>query len=85
MNCDAADIKFHTIPSYGVRTDQYYCEYIDVDGWLEMVNEYLNPYAQPVSEENVNILIMARRQVELNCRKGRGLKESGADGTIPAK
>jgi len=69
MNCDAADIKFHTIPSYGVRTDQYYCEYIDVDGWLEMVNEYLNPYSQPVSEENVNIQIMADGKLSSTAEK----------------
>lgn len=69
MICDAADIKFHTIPSYGVRTDQYYCEYIDVDGWLEMVNKYLNPYAQPVSEENVNILIMADGKLSSTAEK----------------
>lgn len=69
MICDAADINFHTIPSYGVRTDQYYCEYIDVDGWLEMVNEYLNPYAQPVSEENVNIQIMADGKLNSTAEK----------------
>lgn len=72
MICDAADIKFHTIPSYGVRTDQYYCEYIDVDGWLEMVNKYLNPYAQPVSEENVNILIMADGKLSSTAEKTGG-------------
>lgn len=69
MICDAADINFHTIPSYGVRTDQYYCEYIDVDGWLEMVNEYLNPYAQPVSEENLNILTMADGKLSSTAEK----------------
>ncbi len=69
MICDAADINFHTIPSYGVRTDQYYCEYIDVNGWLEMVNEYLNPYAQPVSEENVNILTMADGKLSSTAEK----------------
>ena len=34
-----------------------------------MVNEYLNPYAQPVSEENVNILIMADGKLSSTAEK----------------
>ena len=37
-----------------VKGNSYYALY--VDEWLELVNSCLNPYDQPVTEENVNIL-----------------------------
>ena len=55
--CRSEDINFHTAPGNGgdsVKGNSYYALY--VDEWLELVNSCLNPYDQPVTEENVNIL-----------------------------
>ena len=30
---------------------------INIDEWLQMVNDYLNPYDKDVTEANVNILV----------------------------
>ena len=57
LMCKSEDINFHTAPGNGgdsVKGNSYYALY--VDEWLEMVNECLNPYDQPVTTANVNIL-----------------------------
>lgn len=57
LMCKSEDISFHTAPGNGgdsVKGNSYYALY--VDEWLEMVNECLNPYDQPVTTANVNIL-----------------------------
>ena len=57
LMCKSEDISFHTAPGNGgdsVKGNSYYSLY--VDEWLEMVNECLNPYDQPVTTANVNIL-----------------------------
>lgn len=57
LMCKSEDIGFHTAPGNGgdsVKGNSYYSLY--VDEWLEMVNECLNPYDQPVTTANVNIL-----------------------------
>ncbi len=57
LMCKSEDINFHTAPGNGgdsVKGNSYYALY--VDEWLELVNSCLNPYDQPVTESNVNIL-----------------------------
>lgn len=57
LMCKSEDISFHTAPGNGgdsVKGNSYYSLY--VDEWLELVNECLNPYDQPVTTANVNIL-----------------------------
>ena len=57
LMCKSEYISFHTAPGNGgdsVKGNSYYSLY--VDEWLEMVNECLNPYDQPVTTANVNIL-----------------------------
>lgn len=57
LMCKSEDISFRTAPGNGgdsVKGNSYYALY--VDEWLEMVNECLNPYDQPVTTANVNIL-----------------------------
>lgn len=57
LMCSSEDITFHTMPgNYGdsIRGLSYVSIYISE--WLEMVNEYLNPYDTDVTEANVNIL-----------------------------
>jgi LCP family protein required for cell wall assembly len=58
---DYQNISFHTMPgdySYTIRVDGYKQSFIpiDVDNWLAMVNEYLNPFDDDVSYRNLDIL-----------------------------
>ena len=55
--CSGDDINFHTMPGNyadSVRGFSYVSLYLDE--WLEMVNDFLNPYSEPVTSANVNIL-----------------------------
>lgn len=55
--CSSEDITFQTIPAnYNDAIKGLSYVSIDIDGWLEVINECLNPYDQPVTEANVNIL-----------------------------
>jgi len=56
LKLDAENIRFHTLPTdlVSIRGGSYVS--IRLDEWLEMVNAYLNPFTQEITEENVNIL-----------------------------
>ena len=55
--CKSEDINFHTLPgNYGDIIKGLSYVSINISEWLEMVNTYLNPYDQDVTEANVNIL-----------------------------
>ena len=57
LQCDADGISFSTIPSTNT-CDIGGISYvsIDVNSWLDIVNEQLNPYQDDVTVSNVNIL-----------------------------
>jgi len=50
MDIDSEDITFHMMP--GVVGTYVVLE---LEEWLEIVNEYLNPFPVPVTEENVRV------------------------------
>jgi LCP family protein required for cell wall assembly len=56
LKLDADKIRFHTLPTdlVSIRGASYVS--IRLDEWLEMVNDFLNPYSRAVTESNVNIL-----------------------------
>ena len=55
--CKSEDINFHTLPgNYGDSIKGLSYVSINISEWLEMVNTYLNPYDQDVTEANMNIL-----------------------------
>ncbi len=57
LMCSSDNINFHTMPgNYNDSVDGFSYVTVDVDAWLDMVNEYLNPWPQDVTEANVNIL-----------------------------
>ena len=58
LMCKSEDVVFHgTIPANtnDAIKGLSYCS-INISEWLEVINEYLNPYDKPVTEANVNIL-----------------------------
>jgi LCP family protein required for cell wall assembly len=57
LQCKVEDINFHTAPytnTCSINGISYVS--LDVEPWIQMVNDYLNPYTQKVSLANVNIL-----------------------------
>jgi anionic cell wall polymer biosynthesis LytR-Cps2A-Psr (LCP) family protein len=56
LKLDAENIHFHTLPADGVSIRGGSYMSIRTDEWLQMVNDYLNPFKQEVTEANVDIL-----------------------------
>ena len=52
------NIHFYTLPgNYGDSVKGLSYVSINIEEWLQMVNDCLNPYDQDVTEANVNILV----------------------------
>lgn len=57
LKCTSDSISFHTAPfSNSCLINGVSFVSLDVDAWLELVNASLNPYTQPVTRANVNML-----------------------------
>ena len=57
LKCTSDSISFHTAPfSNSCLINGVSFVSLDVDAWLKLVNESLNPYTQPVTRANVNML-----------------------------
>ena len=57
LKVDKDGIKFMTMPK--IKAGSIYGQsyvFVDIDAWLEMVNENLNPWKQDVTPANVNIV-----------------------------
>ena len=55
--CNSDDVSFQTMPwSGGCYINGMSYVSIDLNAWLSMVNDCLNPYVEPVTSANVNIL-----------------------------
>lgn len=57
LQCDMENINFHTAPVSGSYFGGVSYVSLNVNPWLEMVNEYLNPYDRDIIIENVDILV----------------------------
>lgn len=56
--CSSEDVTFHTLPvGLGCYINGISFVSVNVEEWLAMVNSYLNPYTDPVTRQNVNILV----------------------------
>ncbi len=57
LKINSEDIKFLTLPytSCGMIFN-WSSLFADIDAWLDMVNEYLNPYEQDVTLDNINMI-----------------------------
>ena len=51
------DVKFMTLPNYSTGSVfGYSYVFTDIDAWLKMVNEYINPWTTEVTTQNVDIV-----------------------------
>lgn len=58
---DSENIRFHSLPgNYGdsVHQGSYYVSYVTiyVDEWLDIINDYLNPFNDPIMVNDLNLL-----------------------------
>lgn len=55
--CSGADINFHTMPgNYADNIKGFSYVSLYLDEWITMVNDFLNPYSEPVTASHLNIL-----------------------------
>ncbi len=58
LQCKMEDIHFYTMPfSNGCMINGTSFVSVNQDAWLEMINSALNPYTEPVTSANVNLLM----------------------------
>jgi len=57
LACKSDDVRFHTLPyATGCYINGVSYVSVDLEGWLTLVNESLNPYTDAVTAANVDIL-----------------------------
>lgn len=57
LKLDSENIQFHTLP--GNTNDYAYgmqCVTIDIEQWLDMINEYINPWDVEITQDNINVI-----------------------------
>ena len=54
--CDREDIRFHTMPNTPATVSSLSYTLIKPDEWLTMLNDCLNPFAAPITRENLDIV-----------------------------
>lgn len=58
LMCESEDINFHTAPNTPRMVHELSYTFLDLYDWLEMVNEVLNPYSQPVTEGQLDLVYL---------------------------
>ena len=69
--CSMKNISFQTMPwSEGCAINGISYVSVDVNAWLDMVNEKLNPYTEPVTVGNMNLLTSNYSGTYMNATNG---------------
>ncbi len=58
LMCGSEDINFYTAPNTPRMVHELSYTFLDLYDWLELVNEKLNPYAQPVTEGQLDLVYL---------------------------
>lgn len=58
LMCSSEDINFHTAPNTPRMVHELSYTFLDLYDWLELVNEVLNPYSQPVTEGQLDLVYL---------------------------
>ena len=56
LSMDRENIRFHTLPGTGISIRWGSYLQVDLEEWLEIVNDYLNPFYQEITVENLDVL-----------------------------
>lgn len=69
LKCRSEDIRFHTAPSRPTDANGISYTVLELDPWLEMINTSLNPYQEPVTAEDLDLVFS--RGGALGCTAAR--------------
>lgn len=58
LMCDSEDINFYTAPNTPRMVHELSYTFLDLYDWLELVNERLNPYSEPVTEAELELVYL---------------------------
>lgn len=58
LMCSSEDINFHTAPNTPRMVHELSYTFLDLYDWLELVNEVLNPYSQPITEGQLDLVYL---------------------------
>lgn len=56
LSCKAEDINFYTAPNYPDSIHGYSYAILELNSWIDMINEYINPYDIPVTAANLDVV-----------------------------
>ena len=58
LMCGSEDINFYTAPNTPRMVQELSYTFIDLYDWLELVNQVLNPYSQPITEGQLDLVYL---------------------------
>jgi len=58
LMCGSEDINFYTAPNTPRMVHELSYTFLDLYDWLELVNEKLNPYSEPVTEGQLDLVYL---------------------------
>ena len=56
LQCRREELRFHTAPNTPVTVAGLSYVLLEPEDWLAMINEFLNPYAAPITRENLDLV-----------------------------
>ena len=86
LQCREEDISFCTAPGTACIIQDYWYYVLDLNNWLSLLNEHLNPYDSPITEDMLDLVYM-RDGVYYSTGELKGPSffgiENGTDGEEP--
>ena len=58
VQCRAEDLNFHTMPNRPAEAGGLSYTFVEKDEWLALLNEALDPFDEPIREENLDIVYL---------------------------
>ena len=59
LRCSSEDICFYTMPNDPATVAGLSYTFVDLQPWLEMINDKLNPYAEPITADNLDVVYLS--------------------------
>lgn len=59
LKCDSENVRFHTMPNIPATVAGLSYDFVDLEPWLQMINEVLNPFDQPITADNLDAVYLA--------------------------
>ena len=63
LMCKSEDIRFHTAPNTPAMVHDLSYTFLNLYDWIEMVNTYINPYSEAVTEGKLDLVYLHNGEV----------------------